>query len=153
MDNWISNDKYKEIIESMPICCVDLVIHNKGKVLVIKRDEDPDKGKWAVIGGRVYKNEKLRETAIRKAYEEVGLKIQIEKQIGVYEMIYDKTSFGEAKTGYHNIIIIFLAKPIDKDFKIIIDKTSSDFKWINKIEDNLCEYAKRILKDSKILNL
>ena len=93
---------------------------------------------------RVYKNEKLKETAIRKAYEEVGVKIQIEKQIGVYEWVYDKTSFGESIMGYHNIVIVFLAKPVDEDFEITLDKTSSDFKWINQIEDNLCEYAKRI---------
>jgi len=30
----------------MPICCMDLVVHHKGKVLLVKRGTDPEKGKW-----------------------------------------------------------------------------------------------------------
>ncbi|UCD02710.1 MAG: NUDIX domain-containing protein [Candidatus Aenigmatarchaeota archaeon] len=43
-----------------------------GKVLLIKRLNEPEKGRWAVPGGHVDDGETPREAAAREATEEVG---------------------------------------------------------------------------------
>ena len=46
----------------------------KLSVLLIKRGEYPDKGKWALPGGFLKENETLEQTAQRELYEETGVK-------------------------------------------------------------------------------
>ena len=46
----------------------------KLSVLLIKRGEYPDKGKWAWPGGFLKENETLEQTAQRELYEETGAK-------------------------------------------------------------------------------
>ncbi len=69
MNAKIPEEEYKKILENMPICCVNLVIAHNNKVLLIRRKNEPEKNKWWIPGGRIYKNEKLKDAAIRKAKE------------------------------------------------------------------------------------
>jgi len=56
--NFIKTETYNQIIEVLPILCVDVIIQNKdGEYLLIKRANEPKVGCWWVIGGRVHKGE------------------------------------------------------------------------------------------------
>lgn len=75
-----------------PSVTTDLVIFtiqdNSLKVLLVKRNEEPFKNKWALPGGFVRIDESLEDSAIRELFEETGVK-------GVYlEQLY---SFGNPK--------------------------------------------------------
>ena len=72
MKHWIPASTYRAFLERMPIACVDIAIVHRGAVLLVKREDAPAKGQWWVPGGRVHKGETMRETAGRKALEEVG---------------------------------------------------------------------------------
>ena len=75
--NLIKTSTYNQIIEVLPILCVDIVIQNiDGKYLLIKRANEPIKGCWWVVGGRVHKEETCEEAAIRKVWEEVSLNVK-----------------------------------------------------------------------------
>lgn len=145
VQNKINTMKYKKILECIPICCVDVVICHCNKILLVNRNTEPAKNEWWFPGGRVYKNERLEEAAIRKAYEEVGIKVQIVKMIGIYETMFNKGPFDDLKNGVHTINICFLVKL--ENFKMKIDDTSSDYRWIDKIEENLHPYVKKVLKN------
>jgi colanic acid biosynthesis protein WcaH len=97
VDN-IPNDLYAKIVELMPIVCVDILIHDKGgKVLLVRRNQEPAKGKWWLVGGRVHKGERLEEAVWRKCEEEVGLKqvrIKSDSLIGIYEHFFDVSAQG-----------------------------------------------------------
>ncbi len=142
-------EDYKKILENMPICCVDLVIHHQGKVLLVYRKDEPAKNQWWLPGGRILKHETLQQAALRKAKEETGFDIEIEKQIGTYELTFKEAPFG-VKTGVHSICIDFLGRPKDKNFKIKLDQTSTDYKWMDSIEKDLHPYVKQLLKDSGV---
>ena len=72
----ITESLYREIISVLPIICVDVVIRNKsGKVLLARRKNEPIKGHWWVIGGRILSGESAQQACIRKTLEETGLKI------------------------------------------------------------------------------
>lgn len=148
----ISKEEYEKILENMPIPCVDLVIHKDKKVLLVKRTNPPMKKQWWIPGGRVLKNELLRDAVKRKAQEEVGFDVEIEKEIGSYDNIFEDSAFENVKTGTHTIGATFLVKPKNENFEIKVDKTSSDFKWFNKIEDYFNPLLKKILNDSGVFD-
>ncbi|HLD55314.1 MAG TPA: NUDIX domain-containing protein [Candidatus Nanoarchaeia archaeon] len=148
----ISREKYKDILEKIPICCVDLLIHEGKKILLIKRNEEPEKNKWALIGGRIHKKESLIGAVKRKAIEEIGCEIEIEKFLGVYETIFDKGSFEDLKTGIHTINITYLARLNNPKEEIKVDSTSSEYKWFETIDKDVAIAVQKVIKDSKILD-
>ena len=144
MPGLIPTELYRQILENMPISCVDIVIFHKGKVLLVYRKEEPAKGKWWVPGGRIHKNEKLNDAVTRKVKEETNLDVIIEKQIGGYEYMSDKGIY-DLKTGTHAVTVNYLVTPLEGQ-EIKVDETSSDYRWIDKIEESLDPYIKKILK-------
>lgn len=52
---------------------VDALVIHKGKILLIKRGVEPDKGKWGSPGGYVGWDESAEEAVVRELKEETGL--------------------------------------------------------------------------------
>jgi colanic acid biosynthesis protein WcaH len=146
----IPKSLYKQIIDNIPILCVDLIIYSEGKVLLVYRKEEPAKNKWWTPGGRVYKNESLQEAVLRKAYEEAGIKVKIKKQIGIYEFKSKNGIFSNLKNGFQAFSVAYLVELKDKSQKVSIDSTSKNYRWIDKIEKSLHPFVKKELKDSKV---
>lgn len=70
----LSREKYLMAVNLTQIVSVDLLVRNKdGKILVGKRKNSPAKGYYFVPGGRVYKNETLKEGAERMLGWELGI--------------------------------------------------------------------------------
>ena len=60
--SFIPLDRYTDILKDLPIFCVDIVIKNdQEEYLLIKRNNEPKKGEWWVIGGRVLKGETAKD--------------------------------------------------------------------------------------------
>ena len=70
----IPGEFYRRILAIMPIVCVDLmVIDVDGRLLLLRRRDEPAKGHWWFPGGRVHLGETRADTASRKLTEECGL--------------------------------------------------------------------------------
>ena len=67
-----------------PKLTADGAILKNGKILLIKRKNEPFKGKWALPGGFVEYGEKVEDTVVREVYEETGLKTKIRDIVGIY---------------------------------------------------------------------
>ncbi|MBD3389792.1 NUDIX domain-containing protein [Candidatus Micrarchaeota archaeon] len=63
---------------------VDALIIENGKILLIKRGREPDKGKWALPGGFVDRGETAEEACVREVEEETGLEVEVEEIVGVF---------------------------------------------------------------------
>jgi len=150
MENRIGEDDYKKILEYMPIVCVDIVIVHKDKALLVLRNNNPAKGQWWLVGGRILKGERLEEAVKRKAFEETGLSVSVRKKIGFYETIFQDGPFSSIKGGVHTINVCFLAKCLDKHPKVRMDKTSKDYKWIDALDCSLPTYPQQVLKDAGV---
>lgn len=106
------------------------------QVLLIKRDNYPEKGKWAIPGGFISDNEGLEEGAIRKLKEETGIE-------DVYvEQLY---SFGETNRDPRTRVIsvgnMALTSKDNINFKPHSNVKEKKWFWIEKklIESNESE--------------
>ena len=70
-----------------PLPVVAAVITNNGKeaILLIKRGSEPGRGKWALPGGFVEKDESPSQAILREIREEIGVEGKVEGLIGVYQ--------------------------------------------------------------------
>lgn len=144
----IPAEEYMKMVENLPIVCIDIVLTDGKRALLVKRSEEPAKGLWWLPGGRLLKNERLEERAVRKAKEETGIDAKVVRRIGVYETFFDIHSIGKVKGGYHTVNIGFLLTAKNSDVEL--DETSSSFRWIESIEEGLDPYVKKVLGDSGI---
>ena len=59
------------------MCGVGVAIINEGRLLLVQRMNPPNKGMWAVPGGKVALGETMRNAARREVHEETGLEVEI----------------------------------------------------------------------------
>ncbi len=62
-----------------------VAIRDGTRVLVIREEAEPHRHAWVLPQGYPKVGETLEQAASREAYEEVGLDVQIERTLGVYE--------------------------------------------------------------------
>ncbi len=60
------------------------VVELDGRIVLLKRDIEPQKGKWVVPGGYVDRGEEVEAAALRETEEECGIKTRIRNLLGVY---------------------------------------------------------------------
>jgi len=63
---------------------IDALIIQGGKILLIRRGVEPDKGKWATPGGYIGWNESAEEALMREVQEETGLTVKKIRFLNVY---------------------------------------------------------------------
>lgn len=63
---------------------VDAIIPYQGKIVLIRRMNDPFKGYYALPGGIVEYGERVEDAVLREVEEETGLKGKIHGLVGVY---------------------------------------------------------------------
>ena len=68
----------------IPSITTDGIILKDKQILLIKRKNEPFKGKWALPGGFVGYGEKTEDAVIREVSEETGVKTKIRTLAGVY---------------------------------------------------------------------
>jgi ADP-ribose pyrophosphatase YjhB (NUDIX family) len=60
------------------------IVEMDGRIVLLKRAIDPQKGKWVLPGGYVDRGEEVKAAALRETEEECGLKIHTKELLGLY---------------------------------------------------------------------
>jgi colanic acid biosynthesis protein WcaH len=127
----IPADQYREILERMPLLCVDVIVTNgDGEILLVKRVNEPLKGSWWVPGGRVLKGESLEEAARRKVLEETALSLINVAPVGYYESLFREDPL-ELTSGLHAVSVVFQGEA--NAGRIELDDQSSDYRFSNEL--------------------
>src|SRR5574343_212151 len=131
--NYIPENDYKKVLSMMPFPCIDVAIICEGKVLLVKRKDEPAKDEWWVPGGRILKGETMKQCAIRKAKEEVNIDCVVGPIIYTAETIFDNGPWG---IPVHTVNSCYLMFPIKQNFNIFddVEKDSHQdgFIWVSK---------------------
>jgi colanic acid biosynthesis protein WcaH len=119
--------RFRALTKVLPILCVDVIVRDgRGRILLIKRLKEPMKGRWWVIGGRVYKGETLTKAARRKVLEETGVEVEILASVGYYESLSEKTDQGN-RFRRHSVSVVFLAKMTSTP-RVVLDGQSASWR-------------------------
>lgn len=114
-----------------PIVTVGLIVRRNGRVLLVQRGKEPNKGRWSIPGGAVEPGETLRAAAEREVREECSIETRAGDVAGVFEVIIPEAS---PHPRYHYVIIDFLAEYVSGELAHASD--SADARWVNLAELN-----------------
>ena len=87
-----------------PVPGVGILIEMDGGIVLVQRGHPPNKDAWALPSGFIEADESAEEAAVREAYEETGLKIELTEMMGV-------NSFPEGPP-VSGVMIFYRARPL-----------------------------------------
>ncbi len=98
------------------------IIVHEDKVLLGRRNKEPNFGKWVLPGGKVEFGESIAQAVVREIREEIGIDVDYLRVAdnGVYEII-DKDA------GEHRVIVYSLLSPRTFDVKPSSDISEARF--------------------------
>lgn len=131
----IPEDIYAQIVRQMPIPCVDLIVEDdQGRVLLIKRADEPAKEQWWFPGGRVHYLETRMQAVVRKLREECGLEASQCSEIGTYDVILDIPSEIGPRHGVTTLFHVNVG--MQNDFTLDFHSSKADWRlpgeWLNE---------------------
>ena len=72
--------------EQRMIPCVGGIVKDaEGRLLLVKRGQEPAKGRWSVPGGRVELDESDVDATAREVLEETGVRVRVGQLVGTVE--------------------------------------------------------------------
>ena len=132
---------------SQPVVGVGAVIIKDGKILLVKRGNEPNKYMWSIPGGIVKVGETLAEALKREVAEEVGLEIEVGDVACVSEEIFRDE---DNKIRFHYVIIDFFAEVVGGELKA--DSDALDAGWV-PLDDiyslEVVDFVKRLINKLK----
>lgn len=76
-----------------PKVAVGVVVDLDGAIVLGRRNHEPQLGRWSFPSGFVDAGEVLEEAAVREVEEETGLRVRIDRLLGVYSRAGERTIF------------------------------------------------------------
>ena len=114
------------------VVCVDGVFVKDGKMLLLKRNVEPFKGFWHVVGGHVGEDESLKAALIREFKEETGLDVTVGGIIG-----------GRIEETFDRIKIIVAFEVFSAEGEMRLNFENEACGWFDKVPcDSVYDYAK-----------
>lgn len=125
---YIPEEKFREIERLMPLASLNaIIVDSKGRVLVMKRNNEPAKGLYWFPGGRIKMGQSFEEALEEQIKEETGLEwseVEVLKVASVSSSVFGTR---------HTVEINFLLRKLSSS-EIRLDQEHSDFKWLKPEE-------------------
>ena len=100
-----------------------------GKVLLVRRKNPPNRGRWTVPGGLVELGESVEEAARREVKEELGVRAEVKR-------LFDVTTYVEldqsGKVKYHFVLVDYIVRPMEGRFRL--NSESSAYGWFTRAQ-------------------
>ena len=115
----------KRLYPEQPVVGIGAIIIHEGKIVLIKRGNEPSKGKWTIPGGLVELGESPEQAVIRETKEEISLDVENPTLIDVVSNV-DVDEKGKVK--YHYVIIDYLVNV--KNGTAQASSDAADLRWV-----------------------
>jgi ADP-ribose pyrophosphatase YjhB (NUDIX family)/ubiquinone/menaquinone biosynthesis C-methylase UbiE len=120
-----------------------IVLNEAGEVLLIRRS---DNGRWCLPGGHVDYGETVSQCAVREAYEETGVVVEVERLSGVYSKPY------EAREGLtrpsHYVILAFVCRPVGGELRLSQESTEVRYFAPGELPETLWSWHRERIEDA-----
>jgi len=110
-----------------PVVSVGAVVIDRQRVLLVKRGQEPLKGRWSLPGGVVEAGEELHAAVIREVREETGLTVQVGDIVEVLDRI---TRDADGRIEFHYVIIDYLCEVAGGSLACASD--ADDAQWVDR---------------------
>ena len=123
-----------------PIVGVGAVVIHDGQVLLVRRANEPSRGKWSIPGGVLEVGETLADAAVREVWEECQVAIAVEGVISTFDMI-ERDRGGRVR--YHYVLIDVAASYVSGEPTAGSD--SLDVRWVRQTDLEGIDLVPRLL--------
>lgn len=147
-DEFIPEETFAECLDRMPQVCVEVVLVEDGRTVLVRRTTPPVEGEYFWPGSRLYKGERLEEAARRVAREELGVEVDLGDRLGVYAHMWDTASV-EGLDSRHTVNVVYRVHPTG-EYAIELDEFHDDYRWVDGAEPWMHEYVREYLEDGAI---
>jgi 8-oxo-dGTP diphosphatase len=121
-----------------------LVRDEANRILLGKRNKDPQRGSWIIPGGKIRAFESIGDAAARELREETGLEVEVQNQFRVYEIVNPPNE--------HRIVIYSWGKVVGGTAKASDDLSELAFFSPNQLSDlQTSPLVRRVLADAGLV--
>jgi ADP-ribose pyrophosphatase YjhB (NUDIX family) len=133
---FISEELYRQIVQSMIISCVDVFVYDvrSARYFMVFRKQAPVADQWWYPGGRQLKGESFFQAAQRKCKQEDGLTIIPLQLLDNYSTIFPDSAWLDPETGQslpthtNNQVVLALLHP---GSHVQLDKYHAEARWVS----------------------
>jgi 8-oxo-dGTP diphosphatase len=128
--------------EGLPRVGSALIVRDEAsRILLGKRNKDPQRGNWVLPGGKIHAFESIADAAVRELAEETGLTVEVQHQFRVYEIINSPQE--------HRIVIYSWAKAVGGVLRASDDISEVKFMSLRELGDlPLTPLVRQVLADA-----
>ncbi len=132
--------------ETLPRIGSALLVQDEAdRILLGRRNKDPQRGSWVIPGGRINAFESIAEAAARELQEETGLKVEVGSQFRAYEIVNPPSE--------HRIVIYSWARIVGGVLKASDDLSEVRFFSAHDLPNvQLTPLVQRVLEDAGLIN-
>jgi 8-oxo-dGTP diphosphatase len=118
-----------------------LVRDEANRILLGKRNKDPQRGSWIIPGGKIHAFESIAEAAARELREETGLIVEVGEHFNVYEIVNPPNE--------HRIVIYSWGKIVGGEARASDDISELKFFELDELgEVPVTPLVRRVLADA-----
>jgi 8-oxo-dGTP diphosphatase len=119
----------RRVYPTSPVVGVAAMIFYDDSILLVKRGNEPAKGRWGLPGGVVELGETVREAVAREVKEETGILVRPVELLDVFNNIIRDD---KGRVRFHYVLCEFLCENVGGNLKASTDV--SDARWVPLLE-------------------
>ena len=122
-------DSFSREYPRRPIVTAVGCVFRGDRMLLIKRGQEPSKGRWSVPGGAIELGEKIYDAVQREVREECGIEIEVVRVVNVADSIVPDES---GRVWFHYVPVYVLARYVRGEAQA--DSDALDVRWVVREE-------------------